>query len=261
MLGGCNRVAPPPKPHGIASLNPCSDAVLAEVADPAQIAGLSAFSSDPATSSMDVRAARRFPALSGSVEELAALRPALVIADSFTPPTTRAALARLGIRVVTVPIAATVAESRDQIARIAALAGHPQRGAALTARIDAALADAAPPAGSAARPAVVWQGGGLVAGEGTLIAELLTSTGFSRHAAGGAASVIPLETMLANPPSVILVAGGGKGDADRLLAHPALAELKHTRRVPFPPDLLWCGGPTIAKAAARLAEVRRSLPQ
>ena len=68
---------------------------------------------------------------------------------------------------------------------------------------------------------------------------------------------MPLEAMLVDPPQVILAAGNVLGNEDRLLAHPALAALKGARRERLDPSLLWCGGPTIIRAAERLAEVRR----
>ncbi len=255
------REAGPPLPR-IASLNPCTDAILAEVADPAQIAGLSAFSSDPAASSMDIATARRFPALSGTVEEVAALRPDVVLGSSFTPPATAAALARLGFRLERFGMAADVPASLEQVRRIAALAGHPERGEALAARIEAALARAAPPAGAPAVPALVWQSGGMVPGQDTLIAALLARTGFASVAAQRGlkqADLLPLEQVLANPPRVILTAGDLHGNEDRMLRHPALAALQGTARARLDPALLWCGGPTIVRAAHRLAEVREGL--
>ena len=75
----------------IVSLNPCTDAILAEVAEPQQIVALSSYSHDPASSSMDVVLARRWPATSGAVEELVTLRPDVVVSGNFTPPATRAA--------------------------------------------------------------------------------------------------------------------------------------------------------------------------
>ncbi|WP_298195943.1 ABC transporter substrate-binding protein [Novosphingobium sp.] len=260
-LAGCAAApgsTPAPVRSGIVSLNPCTDAVLAEVADPGQIRALSAYSSDPGSSSMDVAVARRFPAVSGTVEEIAALRPALVIGGTFTPPATRAALARLGIALVELPIARDVPESLAQVRRIAALAGQPARGEALVGRIEGALA-AARPAHSRAVSALVWQSGGIVPGEASLIADLLRRTGFSNAAAArglGQADYLPLERVLIDPPEVILAAGGRDG-ADRLLNHPVLTGLTATRRVPFDSALLWCGGPTIIRAAARLAQVRR----
>ena len=258
-----------PAPRGVAaaahpavvSLNPCTDAILAEVAEPGQLLALSAYSRDPASSSMDVGIARRFPATSGTVEEVAALRPDVVISGTFVSPATRAALARLGIPLVELPIAASVPESEAQIRQLARLTGHPERGERLVRRIEQALAAAAPPPGPPIS-AVVWQAGGIVPGDNTLIADLLRRTGFaSLSAARGLrqADFLPLERMLADPPQMILAAGDGLSGEDRMLTHPVLAALPRTRREPLAPSLLWCGGPTIIRAAARLGEVRRSL--
>lgn len=264
VLGACTpvpaRQATALKP-AIVSLNPCTDAILAEVADPAQVLALSHYSRDSSSSSMDLSLARRFRATSGTVEEILALRPDVVIAGTFLPPATKNALARFGIRLVELPIAPTVEASRQQVAHIAALAGQPQRGRALDARITAALAKAAPSTGTP-RTAIVWQSGGIVAGGETLIADLLARTGFVNAAAARGlrqADHLPLERMIADPPEVIFAAGTPGAEEDRLLSHPALAKLSATRREPLDSALLWCGGPTIPRAVERLAQVRRSL--
>ncbi len=262
LLAACTAAPGREAAHpSIVSLNPCTDAILAEVADPAQIAGLSSYSSDPAASSMDVVTARRFASVSGSVEELAALHPDLVIGSTFTPPASVSAMARMGLRFAAFGAASTVAESQAQVRDIAALAGHPARGAALNTRIDDALALAAPPRGAPV-PAIVWQAGGMVAGSGTLISDLLGRAGFTNLAAARGlrqADLLPLEVLLADPPKVLFVAGKGRGNEDRLLAHPALRGLRGTLRTPLDPALLWCGGPTIVRTAARLGGVRKSL--
>lgn len=245
----------------IVSLNPCSDAILAEVAEPGQLLAISHYSQSPASSSMDLDLARRFRATSGTVEEVLALKPDVVVAGTFLPPATKGALTRLGIRLVEMPIAVSVEDSRAQVARLAALAGNPKAGAALDARIVRALEAAAPPPGPA-RSAVVWQSGGIVAGDATLIADLLRRTGFVNAAAArglGQADHLPLERMIADPPQVIFASRTDGGREDRLLAHPALARLENTRREAFDSALLWCGGPTIERATARLAQVRRAL--
>lgn len=247
----------------LVSLNPCADAILAEVADPEQILAVSRFSHDPAASSMGVAAARRFPAVSGSVEELAVLHPDLVIGDDFAPnPPATAALDRLGLKIERYHIETSLAVSEAQVRRLARLAGHSARGEALIARMRAALVQAAPPPGAEPVPAVVWQSGGIVPGEGTLVTDLMRRTGFvSFSAARGMrqADLLPLETMLADPPRVIFAAGSPRGEQDRMLRHPALAALRGTRRESFPANLLWCGGPTVIRAAARLKEIRGSL--
>ncbi len=254
------REAAPAGPR-IVSLNPCTDAVLVEVADPAQILALSSYSSDPASSSMDLAIARRFRAVDGTVEEVIALQPDLVLGSTFVAPTTRSAFARLGFLYESFGINPSVADSLAQIRTIAALAGHPQRGEALVLRIEAALAANAPPRGEPVT-AVVWQSSGIVPGKDTLISELLTRTGFVNAAAAKGlrqADVLPLEVMLADPPQLILAAGNPESNEDRMLAHPALAALKDTRLERYDSSLLWCGGPTIVQAAERLGDIRRGL--
>ncbi|MDE2561374.1 MAG: ABC transporter substrate-binding protein [Sphingomonadales bacterium] len=265
ILAGCAPASPPQAARvhpTIVSLNPCSDAVLTAVADPGQILAISAWSQDPASSSMDVATARRFRATGGTVEEVLALRPDVVVAGSFLAPATRAAFARLGVRVESVGIAHSVAESEAQVRDLARIAGHPQRGEAMVAGIEAALAAAAPPPGAAPIPALMWEGGGMVPGDDTLVADLMRRTGFAsvsdamgRHQA----DKLPLEQVLAHPPRVIFAAGDAQGNEDRMLRHPTLSVLRGTMRAAFSPSLLFCGGPTIARAAARLAQVRNSL--
>lgn len=263
-LASCSQVperAVAPVHPTIVSLNPCSDSVLAEVAAPKQILALSHYSRDPSSSSMDVAVAHRFHAVS-TVEEVVALKPDVVIAGTFVPPGTVAAFTKLGLRLVQLPIAANVAESKAQIMQIARLAGRPERGAALNRRIDKALAAAAPPAGSVPVTTVVWQSGGIVPGHNTLITDLLEHAGLASFSAArgmGQADLLPLEAMLADPPQLILASGDPRSNEDRMLGHPVLAALKHTRRERLDPALLWCGGPAIIRAAARLAEVRKSV--
>lgn len=255
-ISGCAPVpadTPPPERPTIVSLNPCTDAILAEVADPAQVLAVSHYSHDPRASSMPVEKARRFRTTGGTVEEILALDPDVVVASSYLDPATAQALARLGMRVEAVGIAPTVADSEAQIRQLAALAGHPERGEALVGRIAAALAAArseGPPVS-----ALLWQEGGIVPGEGTLVARLLAHTGFASHSAArglGQGAYLPLEAVVADPPRVILAAGD-----ERMLTHPALRGLKGVRYERFDPTLLFCGGPTIVRAVERLAEIRR----
>jgi len=267
LLASCapaasRQAAPADAPQRIVSLNPCTDAVLAEVADEAQLVAISDYSQRAGSSSMDLTSARRFRAVSGSAEEVLALRPDVVVAGTFLPPATAQAIKNAGIALVQLPIAETVEQSREHVAQLAALAGHPGRGVALLKRIDTALAAAAPRAGTVPKSTVVWQSGGIVPGDNTLIVDLLRRTGFvSLTGKKGMkqADFLPLERMLAEPPAVILAAGDAHSEEDRLLSHPALASLKDARRERLDPALLWCGGPTIIRAAHRLSQVRESL--
>jgi iron complex transport system substrate-binding protein len=239
-------------PARIVSLNPCLDAILVRVADPGQIAALSHFARDPSQSSI-ANLALAYPYTYETAEEVVAIRPDLVLATSHTAPDTRAALKRLQIRLVTFGVPQTIAESLDQVRLVAAAAGHPDRGDALAARIEAALSAASPPPGAKPDTALLLGPGGLTAGTGTLIDEVLRRTGFlnmaSRYgiAAWGKAS---LEDILADPPQVLLTGHGAYPSwSERWLSSPALARVPQAN---FPPTLLYCAGPTLIDAATAL---------
>ena len=249
LAAGCTAEPGASDDLRIVSLNPCSDAILAEVA-PEKLVGISHYSHDPRSSSMSKAEARLYPAVSGSVEEVAALRPDVVVASTFLAPASARAFERLGIRVERVGIAGTVADSAAQVRQLATLAEEPEAGEALVRRMDSA-----PSARTTDRPtALVWQTGGIVAGPGSLVAEMVERAGFASHAAArglGQGAYLPLEQVLADPPDVIIAAGG-----ERALSHPALGHLPDTHYAALDPALLYCGGPTVPRLAARLAEIR-----
>ncbi|MGH6617617.1 ABC transporter substrate-binding protein [Sphingomonas sp.] len=245
---------------GIVSTNPCADAILIELVDPARITAISQYSHNPAASSIAVDVARRFPATAGTAEEVIALRPSLVLTSSFTPLATRAAYERAGLKTLVMDSPVTVAASKVQIEQVAAAVGAQARGRALNARIDAAAQAATPKDGK--RPAaLLFIAGDLVNGSGTLLDQLLTHAGFRDAAADyGLASTgsLPIETIIAKPPRVIMTPDATARTAAlrrRVLARTGA----NTTEVAFPRNLVNCGGPTIIPALAELAKIRRSL--
>ena len=72
----------------------------------------------------------------------------------------------------------------------------------------------------------------------------------------GQADYTALETVLSDPPEVLLVAGDSAGQS-----HPLLARLGDTRAETLAPNLLFCGGPTVIALAKRLDAVRAGLPR
>ncbi|HKR89257.1 MAG TPA: ABC transporter substrate-binding protein [Phenylobacterium sp.] len=249
----------------IVSLNPCLDAVLLSVADPSQVAALSHYSRQPLASSVGP-AASRFPFTYESAEEVIALSPDLVLASRHSSLATRNSLKRLGVAVELFSTPDSVAESLEQVLRIADLTGHPERGRLEIARIEAALAAAAPPAASNPVRALVFQRNGLASGPHTLMDELLRRTGFRNAAVEYGAkrtTDVPLDSVLANPPDVLFsgeTLPGAPTWGERVMKHPALKALGgRTRIVSFPEHLMYCGGPNLVESATRLAQARRSL--
>ena len=265
LLAGCgprpDLAASPPYPQRIVSLNPCVDAILLNVADAGQIAAISHYSHDPRASSVPLEAALRFRAIGDSAEEILLLRPDLVIAGPHAALPTIQALQRLGIPLVKTAVPDSVASSAAQIREIATATGHGPRGEALIARIEAALARARAE-GGAPVPALIWNGGGLVPGSGTLADEMLTRAGFRNASADYGLEkwdILPLEPLLAHPPA-ILFAASGRGERDRVLSHPVLRRAAREMIITeFPPRLLFCGGPTIIDAMANLSAARQRL--
>ena len=257
-------VAPPNNPQRIVSLNPCTDAILTELVPARRIAAISDYSRDPQASSMDVAMARRFASVGGTAEEVIALHPDLVVTGGHLAPATRNALDRQGIAVQVFGVPATIAESRRQIADMAAALDAPERGARLLARIDAALAAAR---SGAHIPALVWMGDGLVPGQGTLVGDVMERSGFANASASyGLASwdILPSEYVVAKPPRVVFMdrrgvtaAAGSREDGARRRRIAALrASGQAVAIADFPQNLLYCGGPTLIPLARRLARAR-----
>lgn len=248
----------------IVSLNPCLDAILVRVAEPAQIAALSHYSREPVASSVDPAVAARFAFTYETAEEVIALKPDLVLASRHTALATRNALAGLGIPVALFAPPSTVDESLAQVRRIAGLAGHPERGEAEVRRIELALAAAAPPPGAPRLRALVYERNGFASGPHTLMDELLTRTGFVNAVTAygyGRSADVPLDLVVARPPQVLLSGETTPGEpswGERVMHHPALEALRgRIRIVTFPVHLMNCGGPNLVEAVQRLAAARR----
>jgi iron complex transport system substrate-binding protein len=270
LLAGCGgadgRVASKAEgpPQRIVSMNPCVDAVLMQIADPAQIAAISHYSQDPRATSIPLERALHYPAISDSAEDVIGERPDLVIAGSHVSIQTIAALRRLGIPLMQLTVPESVAENKAQITQIATRIGRTRAGEALNARIDAAMT--ATRWNAAPIPALIWQGSGLVPGKNTLADELMAHTGFHNISADMGLKkwdILPLEGLLTHPPTVLLAGradmGAGSGDGNRMLTHPALVKAgKRINIAQYPSNLLHCGGPVIIRSVERLAAVRRA---
>jgi iron complex transport system substrate-binding protein len=258
-LSACAPAAPSSRRDAahptIVSLNPCIDAILVEVAGPEQVLALSHYSRDPGSSSIPAATAARYGVTGGTAEEVIAAEPDLVLASIYLPAPTKSALERAGLTVATFGSPTSVAESIAQVREVARLAGRTPEGEALAARIAAPVA---PP--GAPISALLWQPGEIVAGEATLIAELLRQEGFTSHAAAsglGQADRVSLEWIIKHRPNVLLIAGDSPGQR-----HPLMnSEWKRMLIADFDPALLYCGGPTIPRTRARLRAIRKQVEQ
>ena len=264
-LWGIPAAMAQPKPQQVASLNLCTDQLLLALADRAQIASLSRLARDPSISFMAEQAAG-LPLNDSRAESILFSKPDLVLTGTYGQQGQMALLKRQGLDVLQLGPWTGLSEGRAQIRTLAARLGHPERGEALIARIDAALEEARGTV-PAQRSILIYERGGWVAAARSPLSDVLMQMGFTLHqealglAAGGAAR---LETIVTSPPDVMLVDAGSQQAVDNgtaLLAHPALAAaVPAERRLAVPGRLTICGGPsTPAMIEALSAEAKAKL--
>jgi len=264
LLPATMAVAEPPQ--RIVSINLCADELLLTLANPGQIAALSPYATDPALSFM-ASAASAFRHDAGDAETVIGLHPDLVLAGRFTKLATRDMLRRLGYRVELLDPPRTVAQSEDEIRKVAGLVDYPGRADALIARIEKARERATAAAGPAHPTAALYQRRGYVTGSDTLTGELMSIVGFTNAGgalAGPTGGFVSLERLVAGRPDYLIVASADPPAVDQgtaLLAHPALVRLyPPARRIVLPERLTVCGGPSLPAALDWLAGAVRRLP-
>lgn len=248
----------PVAPHRIVSLNTCADGYLMALADPKQIAALTRFARDPSLSPAAAQASR-LPITNGSVEAVLALDPDLVIASPFRARDALAPVEARGVRVVDLPPAIELPGIYANVRRMAAVVGHPGRGEALIARMQAELAAIGPPPGRG-RTAAYYQRRGYLTGSGSLIDEVIRRVGlvnFATRLGRPALSRMPLEALIAARPDFVLLDGAAASAPDRsaeVLRHPALdAAVPARHRLYLDQALAVCDGPYFPAAIAALA--------
>jgi iron complex transport system substrate-binding protein len=159
-------------------------------------------------------------------------------------------------------VPATLDEAYAQIRQVAARLGEGERGEAMVARIEAAMA-ALPPATGDHPTAVVLRPNGFTAGRGSVPDAVLARAGLDNLAprlSTDRMGQLALEEIVTARPDLLVVNSAPDAPpslADELLHHPALAPFaKAARTVPLPIRLWACAGPGLAEAARRLASAR-----
>lgn len=270
LTAGCSAAPAPAtptstgRPQRIVSLNPCLDVILVRVADRSQIGALSHYAREDYGSTIaDI--ARTLPFTYETAEEVIALQPDLVMTGKHSSLATRNALDRLDIPTALFGVPESVAESLAQVRHVARAVGHPERGEALVAEIESAIADAAPPPGLTPPSALVYLPGGFASGPGTLMDEMMTRAGLrnavERYGLTRTGNV-PLELVIADPPQILLSGEaypGAPSWAERVMEHPALKRVAgRMQTAVFPERLLFCGGPVLIQTAAALKRAREA---
>ena len=243
----------------IVSINMCTDQLLLDIADPADIIGLSPYSGDVARSWARDKA-RIYPALSGTAEEIMVLRPDVVLAGSFTRRATRAFIAERGVPVETFSSARTFAEVEQQIARVGIITGQQDRARARIADLRASIDRVRQISISRGLTVLPLQRRGWVSGADSIVSELFATVGLKNAAVATgrrSSGQMSLEAIVALAPDALLLGRDNPRAEDQgraFLMHPALLALfPPERRLSLPESLTVCGGPMLAEALERLA--------
>lgn len=251
--------------HRIVSLNLCTDQLLLQLVPARDIVGLSPLARDCAYSVMCVQA-RSVPVIRPTAEAVVAARPDLVVGGRYTGVTTLLAARQAGLPVEQFDPVERLADIPGQIVAVANAAGVPARGRDLADAFARRLAAYPVPAGGEKAPsAVIYAANGFVTHAGSLADDLLVRAGF-RNAANGLsgrhALSLPLESLLARPPDLLIVARSDVGTslAQAVLDHPALrAAFPAARRLSLPDRLWLCGLPQTLDTLEWLLRARTAL--
>lgn len=238
-------------PQRIVSINLCTDQ-LALLLAPERVVAVTFLARDPAMSTM-AETARAVPhAIRGHAEEVAVLRPDLVLGDPFGGGAARAMLERLGIPVVTIAVPDSAAGIAAALRQGGTATGTEARAEALVGALEADLA--ASPRRNGERAAFLYPNA-FSTGPGTLADTALRLAGlrnaFPHHGYGA----LGLEQLMALAPDVLIVPRGGAGfsQATTLLDHPVVAaRWPADRRIGLDAAALTCGTPAFATAVRQL---------
>ena len=241
-------------PRHIMSLKVCTDELLLDLVPPSRIASIS-FLSHEAASLQVWPVAARIAVNHNTAEEILAARPDLILTDTFIPAALKPLLAKTGAKVVMVPPADDFAGIRANVRLVAHAVGAEEKGEALIARMDRALADL-----KARRPrhqptVAQWGNGGYVAGKAGLFDALLDAAG-ARNIETRAFGYYDVESLLAARPDFLIYgdtyAGTASLRADQDL-HPALLARYGNRRIHYR-GLYGCGVPQAVDAARQIQD-------
>jgi iron complex transport system substrate-binding protein len=204
-------------PQRIVSLDYCADQFVLALADRDQIAALSRGSqrddSYYRARAHDLRQTR------GTLEEVLALRPDLVVRNWGGPWDAEAVYARFHVPVLQVGDTHDFATARADLLDASRVIGHGERGDVLARDLDLRLARLAEHAPPHAPNVLYLSAGGAVAGAGTMMNAVIEAAGGRNVQRGESWTVLPLERLVEMPPAIIAL---GFFDHGRSLVNPWL---------------------------------------
>ena len=233
----------------IVSLDYCADQFVLALADRDQILALSK-DSERAFSHLRAKAAG-IPKIRAASEDVIALAPDVVVRSWGGDARALGLYQRFGIETVQIGYAEDVQGTADLLREVAAAIGQEVRAEQILARRP-------PPSPPSGRAALYVTPGGVSAGKGTMIESIMTHAGLENANRGTGWTSLPLESLVLEPPALMLAAFFGFDDdaTDRwsVSRHPVMQELMTQAQViDMDESRVSCGAWFVADEAAEIA--------
>lgn len=263
LLVACSPAKKPPNSGAdnqlkVMSINACADQLLLTLANKDQIASLSYYSKDAASSPF-AHIAKDFPTNHMSAEEIVKIRPDILFAGTFEADAIRRAAKALDLEIINFGVPADIKGAQDLITKAGAALKQPARAQALNNEISVATAQSK----MAPIKTLIYYQGGFSAGPNTLVDELMTRAGLynmARDYGVGNWGHVDIERIIANPPQIIIISDALMNGIfpSTLSRNNALkgAKLK-IKFAHIPNKYSYCGGAVIPKLSNELSRIRR----
>lgn len=249
------------RPQRIVSLDYCADQFVLALADRDQIAALSRGSRRD-DSYFRERAAG-IPQTRGTLEEVLALRPDLVVRNWGGPWDAESVYARFGVPVLQVGDTPDFASARADVLDASTALGHADRGATIAHDLDLRLARLGAAAPAQRQPVMYLSAGGAIAGSGTMMDAVIIAAGGRNVRTEASWVVMPLERLIETPPALVALGffDHGRTRTNPWLPgrHPAMRRaLEQARTVSLPLAAISCEAWYAIDAAEQIAAALRS---
>ncbi len=247
-------------PQHVVSTFLCTDEYVFRLLPRARIAALSFEATDryPVVSTIADQA-RGIAAIRPSAETVLLHSPDLVVMYADTNPQLHLQLEKIGIPILDVPWANSLADIRRVTTMLGEKLGARERAAALLAEMDYKIERARHDAPRESVRALIYEPNGY-ATAGGVTEEVMHLAGLTNAAPDFPQTrqgTIPIEAVVAAAPDLLILndmPGAKSARADLLLHHPALAALKDATLMAWAPlTPLLCPGPWSLDAAASFA--------
>jgi len=250
-------------PKRVVSVNLCTDQLAMLLASPGQLVSVSNIASDPLVSAM-VDEAAEYPMNFGRAEEVYLLHPDLVLAGQYARTEAVDMLERLGVPVLRVPFARSMADVAANIRLIGTALGREEAGEAMATDFEARLLTLQE--GVRSNPsAALYSANGYTTGAMSLSGQILLAAGFENVADDAGipyGGVLPMEVLVMAAPDLVITSSPypGASRSEDVLRHPAVQVLRSQQRRATMSDQDWvCGTPRILAAIEALAQDRQAL--